>query len=168
MPGCNPMFLQLLRPERVLCYMIVPLAASLCGSAQGVTLGLSSGSGSPGSNVTLNMSLSGTDTNPSAALEWILVYSPADFSSASVATGPAAIAASKFVSCTYAPGISKCVLWGINATGLSNGVVATVSLTLSTSTTNTSSAVQFALAEAADAVGTSLAASGSGGIVTIP
>jgi hypothetical protein len=116
----------------------------------------------------LNMSLSGTDTDPSAALEWILVYSPADFSSASVAAGPTAIAASKFVSCSYAPGISKCVLWGINATGLSNGVVATVSLTLSTSTTNTSSGVQFALAEAADAVGTSLAASGSGGIVTIP
>ena len=162
------MLFQLWRSSRVQCFLIVALASTFCCFAQtGVTLSLSSASGSPGSVVTLSLSSNGTGNQP-AALEWTLIYSPTDFSSVIVGAASIAIAANKSVSCNNnVPGVSNCVLWGLNATPISNGVVASVSLTLSSSTLNTSSAVQFSTTGATDAAGASLPALGNGTVVTI-
>src|SRR5437879_3827630 len=161
------MLLKLVRSSRAQCYLIFAFASTLCCFAQSsVTLALSSGSGSPGSIVMLNMSSNGT--SQAAALEWTLIYSPADFSSIAVGAAPIAIAANKSVSCDNSvPGISNCVLWGLNATTVPNGVIASVSLGLSSATTNTSSAIQFSKAGAANGAGASLSALGSGTAVII-
>ena len=161
------MLLKLMRFSRAQCYLIFAFASTLCCFAQSsVTLALSSGSGSPGSIVTLNMSSNGTAQ--AAALEWTLIYSPADFSSIAVGAAPIAIAANKSVSCdNNVPGISNCVLWGLNATTVPNGVIASVSLGLSSTTTNTSSAIQFSSAGAANGAGASLSALGNGTAVII-
>jgi hypothetical protein len=167
-PAFTSMLFQLWRSSRVQRSLIVALASTFCCFAQtGVTLTLSSASGSPGSVVTLSLSLNGTGNQP-ADLEWTLIYSPTDFSSVSVGAASIAIAANKSVSCNNSvPGVSNCVLWGLNATPISNGVVASVSLTLSSSTLNTSSAVQFSTTGAADGAGASLPALGNGTVVTI-
>jgi hypothetical protein len=160
--------LQLAISSPVLRYTLIAMSACYCGfSQQTVALNLSSGSAPPGGVATLNLSLSGSASDPPAGLQWTLAYSPIDFSSASFAAGPSATAASKLVSCNNQPGISNCVLWGLNSSATSNGIVATVSLTVSPSTSNTVSVVQLPNAGAADPVAASLSASGIGGTVTI-
>src|ERR1700730_14542127 len=151
--------------SRSYLFAIVLTASSAC-FGQGVTLDLASGSGSPGSTVTLNVSLGGTATDPPASVEWTLDYSPVDIASASIALGPVATAANKSISCNNVAGAHKCVVWGMGST-ISNGVVATVSLTLLTTTTNTSSLLQLANADAADSAANSLSTSTTGGTVTI-
>lgn len=144
------------------------LASSLCCfcRAQGLTLGLSAASGSPGGAATMNLTLNGSGSQP-AAVQWNLGYSTTDFSSVSVTAGPAAIAASKVVSCSSASGVTTCVLWGSNPTPVANGVVASVSLGVSSSTTDTSSQVQLANATSADGSGMPVSTTGAGNVVTI-
>src|SRR5208283_3988391 len=110
--------------------------------AQNVTLALSSGVGSPGSSVTLTMSLNATQAS-SSAVQWALQYSTADFSSLTVTAGPAAAASDKTVTCNQIAGTAKCLLWGENATPIANGVVANIFLTVSASTVANSSGVQL-------------------------
>jgi hypothetical protein len=154
----------------LLRYSLIALAGCCSGFAQQtVTLSLSSGSAPPGAVVTLNLSLSGSTGDPPAALQWTLAYSPIDFSSTSVAAGPSASAAGKLVSCNNnVPGVSNCVLWGLNSSAISNGVVATVSLTVSPSTRSTASVIQLPNTGATDPAAASLSASGNGATVTIP
>jgi hypothetical protein len=147
--------------------LIAGLAASFVCAAQTVTLGVSSGSASPGNSVTLNLSLTGSTSDPPVAAQWTLVYSTSDFSSVVVAAGPKSTAASKTVSCNGTAGDMTCVVWGVNTTPISNGVVATVMMTVSASTTHTSSVVQVTQGLATDAPATSLTASTSSGTVTI-
>jgi len=114
---------------------------STLAMAQLASLSLSSGSGKPGSVVSLNLSLGSTTTQP-GAVQWTLTYPPKDFSSISVSTGAAANSASKSVTCNNnTAGISNCVAYGINTNTIANGVVATVALTISSTTTDSSSAV---------------------------
>src|SRR4029077_13294687 len=105
-----------------------------------------------------------TSPEPASA-EWTLKFSPTDFSSATIAAGPAA--ANKSLSCSNGAGTSTCVLWGLNSTAISNGVVAVLTLTLSGSTAQTSSSVQLTNGMSSDAAGTPLSTSASGGTVTI-
>jgi hypothetical protein len=144
-------------------------ALALCSScsAQGVTISLSSGSGSPGSTVVLNLSANSAAGNQPASVGWTMSYSPADFSSVSVSAGAAATAASKAISCNNTAGSRKCVAWGLNSNAISNGVVAKVSLTLSGSTKNTSSAVSLSNGLSALPSSTSVATSATGAVVTI-
>jgi len=60
-----------------------------------------------------------------------------------MAIGSAGKAAGKQMSCTSSAGSSTCLLWGINSKTISSGVVATVALTLSSTTHNTSSSIQL-------------------------
>jgi len=145
------------------------LAASSCGFAQGVALSLSSGSGNPGSTVVLNLSVSSTSSQP-AALEWTISYSTTDFSSVSVSAGAAATAASKSISCNSTAGSRKCIAWGLNSKAISNGVLAKVSLTISGSTKNPSSAVSLSNGLSASSTlptSNSIATSTTGAAVTI-
>jgi len=117
--------------------------------------------------VTLNISLTATTGNQPASLEWTLSYSTVDFISATVAPSPAEIAAGKSTTCNNGAGAQTCVLWGWNNTAISNGVIATVTLTLSNSTTNTSSTIQLMNNSAANPTGTGLTDSGNSATVTI-
>ena len=150
-----------------MCRFFIALAASSCGFAQGVALSLSSGSGGPGSTVVLNLSVSSTSGNKPASVGWTISYSTTDFSSVNVAVGAAATAASKSISCNNTAGSAKCVAWGLNANAISNGVLATVSMTISGSTRNTSSAVSLSNGLSALPSSTSVATSTTGSVVTI-
>ena len=103
----------------------------------------------------------------SAGLEWTLKYSTADITSATMAVGSAATAAGKQMSCTSSAGSSTCLLWGINSTTISSGVVATVALTLSPTTQNTSSSIQLVNGVAAGSNGTAMTTSTAGSTLSI-
>jgi hypothetical protein len=146
--------------------LVLALAAHLACLAQGVTLGLSSGVGSPGTPITLALTMNATGATPAAA-QWTLEYSDADFSSVTVTAGPAAETAGKTVSCNQTAGATKCMLWGMNATPITNGVVANVSLGISSSTLASSSGVQLANCVAASPAGNVLSISPEGGSVAL-
>jgi hypothetical protein len=146
--------------------LLVALAAPGCGLAQGVVLSLSAGSGSPGSTVVLNLSVNTTGGNP-ASIEWATNYSTTDFSSVSVSAGAAATAAGKSISCNNTAGSRKCVAWGVNSNVIANGIIATVAMTISGSTKNTSSAVSLSGGLSALPSSTSVVTSTTGAAVTI-
>lgn len=101
------------------------------------TLALSSGSGAPGTTVALPLSFtSGTGTT--AGLEWALNL-PASASLLSVQVGPAATAAGKSLYCNG----NLCLITGLNANTIGNGVVATVAVTVA-STAAGDSVIQLA------------------------
>ena len=145
----------------------VQAAVSLGCFAQTVAMGLSSAGGSPGSAVTLDLTMDGGSSDPAASLEWSVGYSTTDFSSVSVTAGPASTGAGKAVSCNTTAGAMTCLVWSQSSTPIQNGVVASVVLTISASTQSTSSQVQLGTGFAADGSGTSLLTSMSGGVVTI-
>lgn len=139
-------------------------AASLC-RAQSVALGLSSGSAVAGNLVTLNLNLKAASTLPSA-VQWTIAYSTVDFGSAIIAAGPAATAAHKQLSCRNRAGSATCLIWGLNNTPISSGVLATVSLPVN-HTLDASSQLQLTSSSAADPAGAQLGISTTGGTVTI-
>ncbi len=133
--------------------------------AQGVTLDLSSAAGKPGYGIILSLTFSRVSGDAPASIQWTVGYSQLDFTAISVSAGPAA--GDKVVSCSQTGGQVKCLLWGDNSTSIANGIVADVSLTISSSTQDTSSQVQIQGGQAADAQGYSVPISMSGGTVTI-
>jgi hypothetical protein len=145
---------------------IFALLVSSTALAQGVALSVSSGSGSPGGTVNLSILLTSTGTAP-AALQWTLGYSTVDFTSAAVTIGAAGTAAGKQVSCTNTAGSSMCLVSGLNSTTISNGVVATVALTISASTLDTSSSISLSNGVSASVDGTALTTSTTGNTVSI-
>ncbi|HXP87132.1 MAG TPA: IPT/TIG domain-containing protein [Bryobacteraceae bacterium] len=140
------------------------LSAALC-RGQSVAIGLSSGAAAAGGSVTLNLSLNTASSLP-AALEWTLAYSALDFGAATIAAGPAATGANKQLSCSNSAGSATCILWGLNDTTVSTGVLATVTLPIN-HTTDSSSQLQLTGNAAADPSGSTLATSATGGTVTI-
>ncbi len=145
----------------------VPVLCSLSCLGQTVTMGLSSATGVPGSPVTLNLTMDGGSSDPAASLEWNIGYSTTDFSSVSVTAGPASLSAGKSVSCNSTAGSITCLAWSQSTTPIQNGVVASVLMTISATTQNTSSQVQLGTGFASDGNGASLMTSLSGGVVTI-
>jgi hypothetical protein len=145
--------------------LLLALPAASLGRAQSVALRLSSGSAAAGSSVTLNLSLKAA-LAPPAAVQWTLAYSTVDFGSPTIAVGPAATAAQKQLSCRNRAGSTTCLIWGLNNTTISSGVLATVSLPIN-HTSDTSSQLQLMSSSAANSSGVPLVTSTSGGTVTI-
>jgi hypothetical protein len=146
--------------------LLLAIAVSAYCSAQ-VAVSLAPGSGSPGSTVVLNLSVNSTSGNQPASVGWTISYSATDFSSVNVAAGAAATAASKSISCNNSAGSQKCIAWGVNSNVISNGVLATVSMKISGSTKNTSSAVSLSNGLSALPNSTSVATSTTSTVVTI-
>lgn len=155
------------RVRKILGLAALLTLGSMLAVAQTATLSLSSGSGQPGSVVTLNLTLTATTTQPTA-VQWTLTYPTKDFSAITVSAGPAATAASKSVTCNNATaGVSTCVVEGTNANTIANGVVATVALTISNTTTDTSSTIGLSGGVSVMAGGSVEATTASGTTVTI-
>ena len=146
--------------------LLIACILTSCPCFGQLALGISSGSGGPGSTLALSVNLTAAAISP-AAIEWTLGYSSADFSSASITAGPAAAAANKSIACNNTVGLTTCMLWGMNATPISNGVIATVALTISNATTNPTSPLQLSNIIAADPDANSLPASSASGSVMI-
>lgn len=155
MPRLNHI-VSLARPLRRAPLAIAAMLASTCVFGQ-ITMSLSAGSGSPGAAVVLNLSMSDPNNTQPSGLQWVMTYSTVDFSGVAVAAGASATAASKTLSCNNVAGTSTCVLYGMNETPIASGVVATVTLTVSATTPDTSSNVQLS---------SGMASSGTGGLIT--
>jgi hypothetical protein len=77
-------------------------------------MSLSAGSGSPGTGVVLNLSMTDPTLALPASLQWVMTYPTTDFSAISVVAGGAATSASKTISCNNAvAGTSACVVYGL-------------------------------------------------------
>ena len=150
--------------SRYVCLLGFVLASCSNTWAQGVALSLSSGSGSPGQPVVLNLSLNASSTLPDST-EWTLNYSPTDFSSVTLA--PAAGSTNKTLSCTNGTGTATCLVWGLNSQTIPNNVLATVTLTVAGSTSDSSSTVQLGNSLSASSSGAAIPTTATGGIVSI-
>ncbi len=128
------------------------------------TLALSSAAVPPGGATALNLSLSSDPSNQPAALEWTFSYPTASVATLSVDAGPALSAAGKSVSCSAGANSYTCVAWGLNSNPISDGVVATVSLTLSGSN---SLPVAIDNSLGASLAGDEIAVTGTGGVVGV-
>src|SRR5690349_14749506 len=83
------------------------------------SLSLSSATGSPGTAVTLGLTLSGA-ASP-AGMQWTFSYPAASVSSFVVSAGPAATAAGKTVQCSGSSTAYVCVVSGINKNVIAGG-----------------------------------------------
>jgi hypothetical protein len=135
--------------------------------AQSAALKLSSGTASPGTSVTLALTLDATGASPASA-QWALEYAAADFSAVTVTAGPAVTKSGKQIACNQTTGATTCMLWGMDAKPIENGVIARVTVTLSPSSFANSSGVQVVNCLAADAAGDAVLVSGQGGGVSLP
>ncbi|HYL92444.1 MAG TPA: cohesin domain-containing protein, partial [Alphaproteobacteria bacterium] len=152
-------------------FLCVTAAITDRAAAQTASLSLSGDSGAPGASVTLSVSLNSNGGTQPAALQWDFNYSTTDLSPASgtyYATGAAASAAGKSVTCnTVSAGDVRCLVAGINATAIGNGVVATVTFQIAAGTTATSSPVALVGASASDSSGHPVTITASGATVII-
>ena len=112
---------------------VVVILAAACSAFGQDVLSLSSGSVVAGQTVSLDLSLTAPASGGPAGLEWAYSYPATTFSSVTVVAGPAAVAAGKSVSCSGSSGSYTCMLFGLNTTTMSTGVVATATFTVSPS-----------------------------------
>ena len=94
-------------------------------------LALSFAAAVPGGSSSLNLSLTSPASNQPAAIQWTFSYPTANVANLSVAAGPALSSAGKTISCAGGSGTITCIAWGYNSNVIPDGVVATVSVTLS-------------------------------------
>ena len=139
--------------------------SGLC-SAQSVSLNLSSGLGIPGALVTLSLSVTSTGNAP-AAVEWTANYATADILSVVVTPGLAATLAGKTVSCKTGSGTVTCVIWGVNANTIANGVVANLAFLLSPLSLHPSTVISLLGGVSDSLLGSTIATTTSGATVTI-
>jgi trimeric autotransporter adhesin len=124
------------------------------------TLALSSASASGGS-ASLTLTLTTAAGTQPAALQWSVKYSAGYVLSINATAGPAAVAAGKSIYCASGTLEYKCILAGLNANTIQNGVVAVVNVTVS-GTAN----IAIADTIAASPDGQALPVTGTGGTVT--
>ena len=118
--------------QRIAFFLFCFLLGSLAFS-QTSSLSLSSGSAVEGGSVSLNLSLSASGGAP-AGLQWTLSFVPTDATSVVVAAGAALSGASKTLTCNSVSGSVTCMAIGATDSTIGNGVVATVTVTLSPAT----------------------------------
>lgn len=138
------------------------------GSAFGQdALSLSSGSVVAGQTISLDLSLTAPASGGPAGLEWTYAYPATAFSSITVVAGPAAVAAGKSVSCSGGSGFYTCMLFGLNSTTMSDGVVATATFTVSPAAAIGTSPIQILNSTGVTPSDTVVSVTATGGQVTI-
>jgi hypothetical protein len=132
--------------------------------AQSGAFTLSSGSTVPGGSALLNLSLASSGGQP-VAVQWTFTYSPTDVVGITVSAGAAVTAAGKTMNCFSATGAYTCVVSGMNASTIANGIVATANVTVSSAIT--AAAIGISGSVGADASGSAYAVSGTGSSITV-
>jgi hypothetical protein len=118
-------------PVRAIAFLFL---AHLC-YGQSDTLALSSGTAGTNGIASLNLVLTSPAGSEPASIQFTLTYPATNVTSISVSPGPTATSAGKNVMCALASGAYTCVLYGLNATIISNGIVAVVNLTVTAGAT---------------------------------
>lgn len=152
------------RPKRlVLIISSLLLFSPMSALAQTGSLSLSAGSAPSGGTAVVNLSFSG-GSGP-GSLQWTLTYAATDISSVTMTAGPVLTAAGKSLSCVTTSGAYTCVAFGLNTTPISDGVVATASITVTLASGTTSVGVSGTLGALPS--GLALAVSGTGNSITV-
>ena len=149
------------RPVLITAFIAITCSISLAQSS----LSLSSATTSPGSTVTLNLNLTSPTGSSPSSLQWTLSYPTAAVTSISVLAGPALTSASKSITCSASSGSYVCLAAGMNNGGISNGIVATVTVTMSATAGTTTIGVTNAKGASSAALGVSVTA--TGGVITV-
>ena len=138
--------------------------------AQSPALSLTGGTGTPGGTVAVGVSLTPGST-PAASLQWDLTYASSVLSLVTAPYDTIGAAGSSAVKSATCNAISasdvRCIISGLNTTGIGNGAVATLTFKIAAGTSDTSTPVSLASTDASDANGNSLGISGTGAMVTI-
>ena len=129
------------------------------------SLAFSSATVSPSGIATLPLTLSlpASSTAPSG-LQWTLQYPTTAITNVQVTAGPSATSAGKGLSCFSQPGAYTCILSGSNQNNLAQGVLATVNLTMAS--TSSTTAIGLANLAGVSAAGASLPVTGTSGSVS--
>ena len=152
-------------------YSLIAILAVLCCTpvfSQTDSLALSSAVVPPGGTATLSLSLSASGSQV-AGLQWTIVYPPSAVVAITASAGSAATNALKSLKCAGSSGTYSCFLTGLNASGLNenpipNGVVASVSVTISSTAASVSLGITNAMG--ATQSGGAVAITGTGGTIT--
>src|ERR1039458_8058893 len=145
----------------LLTALLLPLSNLL--QAQ-TSLALSSAIATPGGTAALNLSLSSPPSSPLVAVQWTFNYPAASVASLTAVAGPALSSVGKTLSCAGGVNSYTCVASGLNSNTISDGVVATLSVTLSGS-----SGVPVTISNSlgASLTGDAIAVTGTGGTVSV-
>src|ERR1019366_4030263 len=147
------------------CILLTGLLLPLNNLLQAQTsLALSSATVPPGGTTALTLSLSSPPSSPLAAVQWTFAYPAASVGSLTVSAGPELSSAGKTLSCTGGVNSSTCVAWGMNSNIISDGVIATLSVTLSGSR---GVPVTISNSLGASLTGDAIAITGAGGTVNV-
>ena len=131
-----------------------------------VVLSLESGPAEPGSTILLNLTLSSGQTTV-AGLQWTLTYLTHDVAAVQVAISPAAAAAGQTLSCANQAAVVTCLLVSYSGATVPSGVVAVVTVTISTATSDASSAIGLSNVVAASPRGEGIPIEANGAVMTI-
>jgi hypothetical protein len=131
-----------------------------------VMLSLESGPAEPGSTILLNLTLSSGQTTV-AGLQWTLNYSTNDVAAIQVAISPAAAAAGQTLTCANQTAGVECLLVSLSGTTVPNGVVAVVTVTISTATSDASSALSLSGVLGTSQQGEAIPIQANGAVLTI-
>jgi len=147
--------------------ILFALFAAHVAAAQGDVLSLSQTVAASAGTVLLNVSLQSSSGQQPAGVQFTLSYSPADFTAIQVTAGQSATTSGKAVDCFGTSSAYNCIVTGVNKNTIPDGVVAVVSLTVSSATTDTTSYVQLQNCLAVSLGGTAIPISGTGIAATL-
>jgi len=123
------------KPVSRVLFVLTMLLSSNMLKAQS-SMALSSGTGSAGSTVSLDLALNSTPGSEPAGFQLTFTYPEAAVTNFVVIPGAALSAAGKTLTCGGVPAAYMCIATGINANVISNGSVATVAVTLAPGATS--------------------------------
>lgn len=135
--------------------------------SQSATLTLNPSSAPPGGTAAMSLNIAATGAMLPAAIQWSFTYSATDVAGIQVALSAGATASGKSVTCFTGSASTSCVVFGVNSSTLTNGLLATVSISLTSSVTNPSVPIQIASVLATSSTGTAIPGSGSGAAITV-
>lgn len=133
---------------------------------QSVALSLASGSAAPSGIVTLNLSSKSVSAQ-AGSFAWTLNYAAKDLTLVGVSDGPALTSVGKSTTCNLAAGTASCVASGVTASAIPDGVIAAVTFSPAPQPSSTSLAVAVSGPGAASLAGDAVAASATGGSISV-
>lgn len=136
--GKGPVMGRLKSRAFAVAYLLLMALCSARGLYAQVCLTLSSARVKPGNTATLDLSLATISGEPPAAVQWTFQYPAASIGSLTVEDGPALRSSRKTILCAGSAAANHCMIAGANPNGIPNGVVAQVTVNL-TSTARTAS-----------------------------
>ena len=142
--------------------LVVLMGCSEIAAGQSVTLSVGVGQETASGSVVVPINLVSLGGAQAAAVQWSLSYS-SDVTGVAFAAGTAATNAGKSLVCNG----NTCLIYGLNTTAISDGIVATATLQISSNPSSLSVPIQITGVVAATPAGDSIPAAGVSGLALL-